>query len=85
MRTWLESISEEVIRFFQENKEQHKTLNRVKNLLEQLCNGNGKQQLYTASTNTYKRKEEYLDITSKDNDTDNFYIKPGVSRSKPFE
>ena len=44
LKTKLESLTEELIQLRQENKEQHKTLNRVENFLEQLCSGNGKQQ-----------------------------------------
>ena len=47
--------------------------------------GNGQQQLYTASTNTYKGKKIDVDITSEYNDTNYVYTKPGVPSSKPFE
>ena len=67
------------------NKEHHKTMNRVNNLPAQLYSGNGQQKLYTASTNTYKRKIMDVDITSGYNDTDSVYVKPGVSSRKPFE
>ena len=67
------------------NEEQHKTLNKVNNLLEQLCFDHGQQQFYTTITNTYKRKKIDVDITSEYNNTDYVYVKPGVSGSKPFE
>ena len=49
--------TEIVIQFRQSNKEQHKILNKVENFLEHFCSGSGQHQLYTASTNTYKRKK----------------------------
>ena len=50
-----------------------------------MCSGNGHQQLYTASTNTYIRNKIDLDVTSEYNYTDPVYVKPDVSSSKPFE
>ena len=76
---------QEVIQLRRANKEQHNTLNRVNNFLEHFCSGNGQRQLYTASTNTYKRNKMEVCITSEYNDTDSVYVKPGVSSSKPFE
>ena len=44
LKTHIESLTEEVIKLRQANKEQHKTLNRVDNFLEQLCSGDGQQK-----------------------------------------
>ena len=68
LKNQIESLTEELIRLLQDNKEQHKTLSTVKGLLEQLCYRNGQQQAYTNITNTYNRKERYLDTKSEDND-----------------
>ena len=57
MKNRLESLTEELIQLRQSNKEQHKTLTRVNNMLKQLCSVNGQNQLYTAINNTYKRNK----------------------------
>ena len=67
MKTQLESLTKEVMQLCRANKEQYKTPNRANNFLEQLCYGNGQQQLYTASTTTLKRKKIDVDITSEYN------------------
>ena len=85
MKTKLESLTEEVIQLYEANKEQHKTLNRVENFLEQLWYVNGKQKSYNASTNTYKISKTDVDIKSEDKDTDYINVKNDVSSSKPFE
>ena len=85
LKNHLESLTEKVIKLCQANKEQHKTLDRVDNFIEQLCSRYGQQKLYTASTNTYKGKKTYVYITSEDNDTYYTYAKTGVSSSKSSE
>ena len=85
LKNKLESLTEEVIQLRQENKKQHKTLNRVENFLEQLWYVNGKQKSYNASTNTYKISKTDVDIKSEDKDTDYINVKNDVSSSKPFE
>ena len=85
LKTHLESLTEEVIKVLQANKEQHKTLNRVDNVFEQFCSGDGQQKSYTSSTKTYKRKKTDVEITGEENDTDSVYVKTGISSSKPSE
>ena len=85
LKNWVEILNEEVIELFRANKEQQKTLNRVDNFIEQLCSRNWQNQLYTTSTNAYKKKKTDVYLTSEDNDKYFVYVKPGVSNSNPFE
>ena len=92
LKNQLESITEEVNGLRQFNTKQHNTLNRsqktlngVDNFLGQLCSGNRQKNLYTASTNAYKSKKNYLYLTSEDKNKDYVCVKPGISRSQKLE
>ena len=73
-----------LIELRQVNKEHQNILNIAENFLEQLCSGNGQQKLYTATTNTYKRKKTDVDLTGESNNKYYVYVKLGVSSNKPF-
>ena len=60
-------------------------MNNVESLLEHLCSGNGQQQLYNASINTYKMNKHNVYLTSEDNNKDYVCVKPGISRSQKLE
>ena len=92
LKNQLESITEEVIGLRPENKKRQKTLDRVQktpnnaeNFLEQLCSGNGQQNIYTESTNTYKRKKQNSDLTSEDKIKYYVCVKHVISRSQQLE